>query len=307
MPGTSGIASLDPRTRDAAVLVCDISGSTALYRNLGDRAARHLIRHELARLSAALTDWGGVHVGERGDDLLGHFPDADGALGAVRQMIARSEGRVLSVHAGVHFGPVLFDDDNIYGDTVNVTARLGALANAGEACLSGALVARLAEAGRAAARPIGAVALKGIARPVDVFSLVGGDEGTLTQVPSGATPAAAEGGAAQPGELALVLTRERRAYRCREGQSLVIGRSTDSGLLLRAPWVSRLHAVVSVREGKALLQDRSAAGTHVATADGAAFVLRRETVALTGSGVISPAVEPARPEAMPVRFEVLSR
>ena len=88
---------------------------------------------------------------------------------------------------------------------------------------------------------------------------------------------------------------------------MLIGRSDDCDIVLSLPWISRKHAMVTVRDGKVMLADRSSSGTYVAIDGGHELFLRRETIMLTGNGVISPAMHPARPEADPIRFEIIRR
>jgi adenylate cyclase len=108
-------------------------------------------------------------------------------------------------------------------------------------------------------------------------------------------------------ELVVILTHDRRTVRCREGEHVLIGRSEECDIVLEKPWVSRRHAEVAVRGGRAIVQDRSAAGTFVATAGGHAFLLRRESFVLSGEGSISPCVQASNSEAQPVFFEVMQR
>jgi adenylate cyclase len=88
---------------------------------------------------------------------------------------------------------------------------------------------------------------------------------------------------------------------------MLIGRSDECDIVLSRPWVSRRHAMLTVRDGKAVLADRSSAGTYVAIAGGHELLLRRESIVLTGRGLISPAMPPGRPEAEPIRFEIIRR
>jgi hypothetical protein len=91
---------------------------------------------------------------------------------------------------------------------------------------------------------------------------------------------------------------------CGERASFSIGRSPDCDLVIERPWVSRKHATVTVRQGKVQLVDSSASGTYVATRDGDEFFVRRETVLLTGSGIISPAMRPNDEMAEVIHFRL---
>ena len=109
------------------------------------------------------------------------------------------------------------------------------------------------------------------------------------------------------GAVTIVLAHGRASCRCGESESMLIGRSDECDVVLSRPWISRRHAMLTVRDGKAVLADRSSSGTWVAIAGGHELVLRRESIVLTGNGLISPAMPPTRPEAEPIRFEITRR
>ena len=71
------------------------------------------------------------------------------------------------------------------------------------------------------------------------------------------------------------------------GKGLQLGRSEDCDLTVGAELASRLHAKITVKKGKFVLVDQSTNGTHVKTEDNVRHYLRREELALSGSGEIS--------------------
>jgi class 3 adenylate cyclase len=290
-----------PKAVRACVLLADISGSTALYEAVGDRAAQRVVGGELARLHAVMSGHGGVCIRQKGDDVLGWFAAPGPAFGAVRAMLAGQTDRALRIHAGLHYGQIVMADGDIFGEAVNLTARLAALANAGEALISRSLFDQLPAEERARLQPLDRLRLKGIRTPIEVYAFV--DDGLGLQTTVIARPV----GQAEPGraEVAIVLSHGRHTRRCGEAQSLVIGRSDDCGLVLSRPWISRRHAVVTVAGGKVLLEDRSSSGTFVAIDGGHELFLRRETIMLASHGVISPALRPAQPEADPIHFRIV--
>ena len=294
------------RTTSAAVLLADISGSTALYDAVGDAEGQRTISDELQRLRMTIRHQGGVYIREKGDDVLAYFDDSGQAFAAMRAMVTGHESR-LSVHAGLHFGPILLAENDIFGETVNLTARLAALANAGEALLSRDMVDRLAGI-EAMFLPIGGVWLKGISEPLDVYSFTGDDTAMRTAMypPDGGSghPAAMPPAGA---DVALVLTNGDRVWRCREADSLMIGRSEECDIVLPRPWISRRHALFTIRGGKASVEDRSSFGTYIAMGDDREILLRRESVILTGHGTLSPAMPSGQAEADLIDFEVVKR
>lgn len=291
-----------PKAVRACVLLADISGSTNLYEAVGDREAQRVVGGELARLHAVMREHGGVCIRQKGDDVLGYFAAPDPAFRAVRAMLARQSDHNLRIHAGLHFGPFVLADDDIFGEAVNLTARLASLANAGEVLLSRSLFDALSGELRVGLQPLDRLRLKGISAPIEVYAFLDDDPALQTKV-----LAKTDLDAAAAAEITIVLTHGRRTHRCGEAQSLVIGRSDDCGIVIARPWVSRRHAVVTVAGGKILLEDRSSSGTYVAIEGSHELFLRRETVMLAGQGVISPAVRPTQPEAEPIHFRIVQR
>lgn len=294
------------KTLSAAVLLADISGSTALYEEVGDAEAMRAISDELERLRKTVRNHGGVYIREKGDDVLAYFDDPAHAFSAMQAIVAGGTSR-LSVHAGLHFGPILLADDDIFGETVNLTARLAALANSGEALLSRSMADRLSNI-EAMLLPIGGVWLKGIQAPLDVYSFTCDDTAMRTAMfPPDADLANPASAPTVGSDVVLILSIGDRVWRCRESGSLIIGRSEDCDLVLPRSWISRRHAVVTVRGGKASVEDRSSSGTYVATGSDREILLRRETIILTGYGTLSPALPSAQTEADPIDFEVVQR
>ena len=294
------------KTISASVLLADISGSTALYQTVGNAEAQRLIVSEMQRLRQTIREYDGVDIREKGDDVLAYFVDPNAAFEAMRALIAGGASGI-SVHAGLHYGPVLLADNDIFGDTINLTARLAALANAGEGLLSRVMADQLSDI-EVALFPIDGVWLKGSKAPLDIYSFTSDDTAMRTAVFS-PDAGAVDSSATTPagGELAIILTMGDRVWRCREADSVVIGRAEDCDVVLARPWVSRLHAVLTVRGGKATIEDKSSSGTYVAMGSDRQIFLRREALILTGDGILSPALPPAQAEADPIDFEVIRR
>jgi hypothetical protein len=260
---------MSPETARVAILLADISGSTPLYEAVGDTQAQRLIGEELMRLQATISDQGGVCVRQKGDDVLACFAEAGRAFRAIRAMLARPAGHVLRIHGGVHYGQVVRADGDIFGEAVNLTARLAALANADEALLSRSFVDQLPRREVACLRPPDRIRLKGVSNPIEIYSFVDEDPIVQTQVPLDTTQVRAAPASWLPATaVSIVLTHGCDSRRCDESQSMLIGRSDECDIVLSRPWISRKHAMLTVRDGKAMLADRSSSGTYVAIVGG---------------------------------------
>ena len=133
------------RQENSAVLFADISGSTKLYVAVGDDRARAIVARTLD-LWAGLTTSGGGHVIQlRGDGMLCMFPTVDAALAAAVGMRDLPYEPPLSMHAGLNAGAVLREEEQLYGDAVNVAARMADIAKQFEIVLTDAAYSQLLE------------------------------------------------------------------------------------------------------------------------------------------------------------------
>ncbi len=151
--------------------------STISYDELvvGERMGpyREAVSAELAGRLAALVEgisrrYGGRPVRWLGDGGMFVFREPAAAVAAATDMVAQAEHRGLPpTHIGIHCGPVVFQDGDIYGSTVNIAARLSARAAPGEVLVSKPIADRIAQPG--GLEPVGAVELKGVAQPLQVW------------------------------------------------------------------------------------------------------------------------------------------
>ncbi len=298
---------MSEQTLEVAVLMADISGSSALYDNVGDADALRQVGVCLDDMAAIVEDEGGTVIRSKGDDVLAIFTDPVAALEASRAMLALkiADRTSLAIHVGATFGNVIRARDDIFGDSVNTAARLSSMAKSGELLASDSFVERLPENEQRRMHPLDNITFKGKDAAIGVFALL--EEGTQLRTVIGKSPAVTDARReSRPApEVAVTLHYADRTYACPERQTLSIGRSADNDIVIEHPWISREHARIQVRRGRVQLTDQSSSGSFVATPDGYEFMLKRETVMLTGSGTISPGVPATAPEAEVIRYEVI--
>jgi TolB-like protein/class 3 adenylate cyclase len=165
--------------RLAAILAADVVGYSRLMgRNESGTLAR-LREHRKQGFEPTLARHGGRLVKLIGDGALAEFPSAVDALGAAiefQQAMSEAnrdqpEDTRIVFRIGLHLGDLIVDGDDLYGDGVNVAARLEAEAPAGGIVISGdmhnAVIGRL----KATFDDLGALALKNIERPVQAFGV----------------------------------------------------------------------------------------------------------------------------------------
>ncbi len=273
------------------VMFADVAGSTAMYENLGDSVARERISKALNSLIAICRRHKGRLVKTIGDEILVYFLDSDLALLAatlIQETIEddRSPETVgLSIRIGMHYGPAILADDDIFGDTVNVAARVVAMTKARQILMTGSLADTIHSMElKAKARPYDRIQIKGKEHSLDVYMLAWEEESEITNM--------ATGNMTNPFKIekddGLLLTYRNETTRLdNDSDSINIGRGKTCDLIIKGDLISRFHATISVRRGKFILSDQSTNGTFVRTLDGQNIFLRQEDLTLFGSGVIS--------------------
>lgn len=291
-----------------AVLFADLVSSTRLYEALGDREAHAIVAGCLAGLRDAVERFGGIVVKTIGDGVMASFLTADAAFRCAEAIVAGmrcaelGNERPLGVHVGFHFGPVIQANGDLFGDTVNVAARLMELADSQRMFTTDSTAAQLDETLRARLRRVGPATIRGRRDPLELFEITTGNE---TLVEWADAPREEETVAAGPW-LRISCRGDEHVLRGERGR-LTIGRDTSNDLVLKSLSASRFHARVERRKRGWYLVDRSRNGTLVVTDTGQSTRLRREDLRIEGSGTfcVVGAVD-TRPDE-PIRFELGER
>jgi len=145
-----------------AMCFLDITGYTRLTQERGDTAAAQLAE-QLGRLvQRTSVKHGGRPVKWLGDGVMFHFPNPGPGVVAALEMVAGvAEAGLTPAHVGLHAGPVIFQEGDYYGQTVNVASRIAEYARPGEVLVSQEVVDASGEA-EVDFRKIGPVELKGV-------------------------------------------------------------------------------------------------------------------------------------------------
>ena len=270
------------RTGIVAILFADVEGSTALYEKLGDAQALSRIGPCLARMKAIAVGGQGRVVKTIGDGLMCSFPTAADALrAAVDMQIAQTDrDDSLALRLGFHAGEVIQRDGDVFGDTVNVAARISEMAKGEHILTTGPTVAMLPEYLKHGLRRVGEVDVRGKEQPLETYEVIWRWSEDLTVMEQAGV------GAEYP-EMKLSLSyRERHFILTPVDREFTLGREAGCDLVIPQPRASRLHGRIEFRGGVFVLLDLSANGTFVHFDGDREFVLRRSFVPLRGSGRI---------------------
>ena len=178
--------------RLAAILAADIAGYSALMGSDEARTVSDLKGHQAVVLPM-VGEFGGRVIDTAGDGILAEFPSVlnavECAVAIQRKMIERNAAiepeRRMEFRIGINLGDVIYDDDRIFGEGVNVAARLEGIAEPGGICVSGKVHEEIRARIGLACDDLGDKQLKNIAEPVRVYGirLDGAPRGTVLALP----------------------------------------------------------------------------------------------------------------------------
>jgi adenylate cyclase len=152
-----------------AICFLDITGYTRLTQERGDDEAANLATTVARLVQRCSVQRGGKTIKWLGDGVMFYFDDPVQGVRAALEMVAGlADAGLPPAHVGLHAGPVLFQEGDYFGQTVNLAARIADVAQAGEVLVSQVV----ADAGRSDGLvfdEVGAVELKGVSGPVPLF------------------------------------------------------------------------------------------------------------------------------------------
>jgi adenylate cyclase len=164
----AGVHQRSPRGIEAAAFA-DLSGYTRLTEEAGDAEAAR-VSVALARLvNEVAADYHGDVVKMLGDGVHFHFRDPGDAVRASLEIVEAVGPRGLPpAHVGVNAGPMIYDEGDYFGRTVNIAARIASQASE-DRVLVGEDLVRVVERQGFQVREVGQFDLKGIAEPVTLY------------------------------------------------------------------------------------------------------------------------------------------
>ena len=157
----------------AAIMFTDIAGYTA-QMSKDEAKAMELLKEKESILKPLLEEYKGTFVKSIGDGTLTYFESAINAAScAVRLQELTYDQEDLNIRAGIHIGDIVFKDDDVFGDGVNISARLESMAPVGGVCVSKNVYDELMNQKGFEGVDLGLQSLKGVGRLVEVYGLKG--------------------------------------------------------------------------------------------------------------------------------------
>ena len=302
---------------ERTVLFADLRGSTSMYETLGNTDATAVVTQSVALIARIVAVHEGQVVKTLGDGLMAVFVAPSAAVAAADDMHESLE-RIgspgqpgaamgirmapLKLQVGLARGEVIEISGDLFGDAVNVAARLLDHAGDNETLATANVVEGLDDWIRSRFRSLDRLQLRGRVEPVHVhlFEAVRRFGDTAVTAFGNIAPSVPE-----PEGIRLMWLDQNRIY---SGTSLpvVLGRSPQATYIIDDNRVSRSHARIDWHGGTFQLVDLSYNGTYVRfDHDPEIISLRRGACTLHGSGMIGLGAPPSEAESPSVRFEIL--
>lgn len=276
---------------EVAILFADVVGSTQLYDQFGDTKASETVARCLEVMKDATHQFDGTVIKTIGDEVMATFSTADDAMSAATQMQTRittdqddsaEEERIpVSIRIGCHFGPVVQEQNDIFGAAVHTANRMTSQAKARQIVISGATVEQMSPDWAAQTRQIDVATVRGRIDEVALYELLWQPDEATSMVPT------IEWQNKTRNATRLVLSfRETTVEVTDDKKNVNMGRADDNDLVVKGNLISRIHARVEKRRGKFMLIDQSTNGTFLQNVQGVETFIRRDSTELVGEGFI---------------------
>ncbi len=271
-----------------AILFADIAKSTHLYETLGNKTAQSLIGACLSLLSKVTVMHNGTVIKTIGDEIMCTFPSANDAVEAAIAMNRDLERLTISnmpgvappnIYVGIQFGPVIREDNDVFGDAVNVAARMVAMAKQRQIITTDDTIAALSNKHKSAARVIDKTTVKGKSGEMNIYEVIWEQKDATVMVDESLD--------ARKIESRMELKFQGLTIEIDQNRpSVTLGRQNHNDVVVNDERVSRTHARIEYRRGKFILIDQSTNGTFALIQGKKSIILRRDEATLLGSGII---------------------
>ena len=274
---------------EVAILFADVVGSTQLYDKFGDTQASATVALCLDIMKEATYQYNGTVIKTIGDEVMSTFETVDEAMGAAVVMQSRiteeseKEGGIpVSIRIGCHYGPVVQEQNDIFGAAVHTANRMTSQAKARQIVLSGFSVEQMSPELKGQARQIDLATVRGRIDEVALYELVWQPDESTSMLPT----IEWESKAARKGSKLLLNFRDSSVEVTEHRKSINMGRAEDNELVVKGNLISRIHAKIEMRRGKFILIDQSTNGTFVQNVRGNEKFVRRDSTELGSEGTI---------------------
>jgi adenylate cyclase len=279
-----------PNSLSMTILFADVSGSTKLFELRGDVEARRIVAAVLAALGEVATRYEGRVIKTIGDSVMCTFPSATAGIQAAVHMQKRIAYDLafnkdhLAIRVGLHQGDALLEDNDVYGDAVNIAARMEQLAKREQIITTLTTIKEIQDPALQF-RSLGTARVNGKQLPLEIVDVLWQENASnVTMVQR----AIRFDSSPHISRAKFILRHRGRVFELSAtSEPFTLGREANSSLIIDAEWVSRNHALIEYKRGHFVLADRSTNGTWIKLGENDELRLHRDETQLRKSGTIS--------------------
>ncbi len=278
----------DHRQRQA-VMFADVSGSSGLYKHLGNTIAKRSVDSTLETLKTLTREFRGQVVKTLGDEIMARFETAEDACRAAiaMQQALYTSGQDLAIRIGIAFGETLLDTEgDVFGDVVNDAAAVAHIARANQIVITAMAAEALGKTLRSYCQTFDQVQLKGGKISQTIYRLLWE---TPTQAHNATRVMSLPDMQSTLSEHSLWLTGPQAHIHITPDKTpFSLGREAlRAQLVVNSARASREHCDILYRRGKYVLADHSTNGTYLLPENAREpLYIRREEAPLTGRGYL---------------------
>ena len=268
-------------------MFADVSGSTKLYETEGDAVAHAAIEKCVNLMKEKTTAAKGRVIKTIGDEVMSAFPSADAAADASIEiqtgiaglpMVGRTK---IGVRIGFNYGPIVERDGDVFGDAVNLAARLSHVAARDQIITARDTVMKMSPMLKSSTRAITTIQVKGKNEEIQVFELMWQQSEDMTTLASSKSVYRPKNAKVR------IVTQGGEVILSAERPSLALGRDASADMVVKERMASRAHGKIERRLDKFVITDHSANGTYITVEGDKEIILRREEFTLRGHGWIA--------------------
>ena len=273
---------------EVAIVFADVVGSTQLYDKFGDTVASETVAACLDIMKDATYQFNGTVIKTIGDEVMSTFETVDEAMGAAVMMQTRisseskkNDGIPVTIRIGCHYGPVVQEQNDIFGAAVHTANRMTSQAKSKQIVISGFTVEQMSPELRNQTRQIDVATVRGRIDEVALYELVWQPEEATSMLPTLGWESRTE-----TATRLVVSFRDTTIEVTDLKKHINMGRADDNDLVVKGNLISRIHARIEKRRGRFMLIDQSTNGTFLQTDTGEETFVRRDSTELVGEGII---------------------
>jgi class 3 adenylate cyclase len=289
---------------EVAILFADVVGSTQLYDKFGDTKASETVAACLDIMKDATYQFNGVVIKTIGDEVMSTFQTVDEAMGAAVMMQNRISTQrrkddtiPVSIRIGCHYGPVVEEQNDIFGAAVHTANRMTSQAKSKQIIISGITVEHMSTELRNQTRQIDLATVRGRMDEIALFELVWQPEEATNMLPSIGWQ---DQDRRRKESKLLINFKDSTVEVSGDKKSINLGRADDNDVVVKGNLISRIHAKIEMRRGKFFVTDQSTNGTFLQDIQGQEEFVRRDSTELSVEGTIGlgQTEEPGAPLAI---------